>query len=73
MHRGGRISIWLFIGTLLLVYGVLILASGLYELANPPANPTVLAQYHAPIWWGALLLVMGAVYTISFRPGRKRQ
>ncbi|MGE5486266.1 MAG: hypothetical protein ACM3ZB_00420 [bacterium] len=70
MHGGGRISIWLFIGTLLLIYGVLILGSGLYELANPPEQKTVLAEYHAPIWWGLLLLIMGGIYTWLFRPGR---
>lgn len=70
MHGEGRISIWLFIGTLLLIYGVLILGSGLYELANPPEQKTVLAEFHAPIWWGLLLLIMGGIYTWLFRPGR---
>ncbi|MGE5569370.1 MAG: hypothetical protein ACM3S5_10075 [Rhodospirillales bacterium] len=64
------ISIWLFIGVLLLIYGVLILGSGIYSLMNPPAQETVLANLHAPIWWGALLTVLGAVYTIAFRPRR---
>ncbi len=71
MHREGRISIWLFVGALLLIYGVLILGSGLYELANPPEQKTVLAEYHAPIWWGGLLVVLGAVYTLMFRPGKR--
>lgn len=64
------ISIWLFIGVLLLIYGVLITGSGIYGLVNPPAQETVLANLHAPIWWGALLAVLGAVYTIAFRPRR---
>ena len=29
MHRTGMISIWFFIGVLLLIYGVLILGAGL--------------------------------------------
>lgn len=62
------LSIWLFIGALLLVYGVLILGSGIYDLINPPANPPVLAELHAPIWWGGLLTVLGLIYTITFRP-----
>ncbi len=62
------ISIWLFIGVLLLIYGVLILGSGLYNLLKPPAQQTVLANLHAPIWWGVLLTVLGAVYTVAFRP-----
>ncbi len=63
------ISIWWFIGLLLLIYGVLITGSGIYEYYNPPAVTTiVLASLHAPIWWGALLIVVGAFYTIAFRP-----
>ncbi|HWR49623.1 MAG TPA: hypothetical protein VN428_00850 [Bryobacteraceae bacterium] len=68
MHRDGRISIWLFVGVLLVIYGVIITASGLWELVNPPVKTTVLGEYHAPIWWGALLLVLGTVYTVKFRP-----
>lgn len=66
------VSIWLFIGILLLIYGVLITASGVYDLVNPPERQTVLAELHAPIWWGGLLVVLGAVYTVKFRPGRQR-
>ena len=33
MHRPGMISIWFFIGVLLLIYGVLILGAGLYGLS----------------------------------------
>ncbi len=67
------ISIWLFIGALLLIYGVLILGSGIYDYLNPPAvQKIVLAELHAPIWWGALLTVMGLIYVIAFRPGKSR-
>jgi hypothetical protein len=59
------ISIWLFIGTLLLIYGILILASGIYDYDRPT---TVLADLHVQIWWGALLVIMGAVYVWLFRP-----
>jgi hypothetical protein len=68
MNRAGMISIWFFIGLLLLIYGVLILGSGIYELNNPPEHPVVLAGLHAAIWWGALLLVLGLIYTLKFKP-----
>jgi divalent metal cation (Fe/Co/Zn/Cd) transporter len=71
-ERKHFISIWLFIGTLLLIYGVLILASGIYDLFYPPAHQTVLANLHAQIWWGAVLLVLGVVYTWTFRPGKQK-
>jgi hypothetical protein len=72
MHRVGMISIWFFIGVLLLAYGVLILGAGLYELAAPPEHPVVLAGLHAGIWWGALLIALGVVYSLRFRPGREK-
>jgi hypothetical protein len=71
MHDKTLISIWFFIGVLLTAYGVLITASGLYELASPPAHPVVLAKLHAGIWWGAVLLVIGLVYTIRFFPRKQ--
>jgi hypothetical protein len=63
------LSIWFFIGLLLSAYGVLILGSGLYEYFNPPAVQTVkLPELHAAIWWGAIVLVIGVVYTVKFKP-----
>jgi hypothetical protein len=67
MHRD-LIPVWFFVGLLLAAYGILILASGLAELSNPPA--TVLADLHAPVWWGAVMVVVGAAYCYAFRPRR---
>jgi FtsH-binding integral membrane protein len=64
------IPVWFFVGVLLLIYGVLILISGLVEWSQP--TDLVLANLHAPVWWGALLTVLGIVYCAMFRPGRKR-
>lgn len=72
MHRPGMLSIWFFVGVLLLVYGILILGSGLYELVSPPARTVVLAELHAGVWWGGLLLLMGGFYTFHFGPWRNR-
>jgi hypothetical protein len=72
MHRPGLISIWFFIGILLLAYGVLITASGLYEFVAPPARPVVLSELHASVWWGVLLLALGALYTYQFSPRRQK-
>lgn len=70
MHRPGMLSIWFFIGVLLLAYGILICGAGLYELSSPPEHPVVHAELHAGIWWGALLLVLGGIYTFRFRPSK---
>jgi hypothetical protein len=71
MHSQG-ISIWFFIGILLTVYGAMILAYGLFELAANETAPVVLAGLHAPVWWGAVLLALGLFYGLRFRPGRNR-
>jgi hypothetical protein len=60
------IPVWFFVGVLLLVYGVMILISGIAEWSHPPN--TVLAELHAPVWWGGLLTVLGAIYCAMFRP-----
>jgi hypothetical protein len=68
MERQGMVSIWFFIGALLLAYGILILGAALLE--SPSAHPVVLSELHAGIWWGALLIVMGGIYTFKFLPGK---
>jgi FtsH-binding integral membrane protein len=60
------IPVWFFVGVILLIYGVLILVTGIAEFRSPP--PTVLAELHAPIWWGAILTLIGGLYVYLFRP-----
>ena len=62
------IPVWFFVGLLLLIYGALIFVSGLAELRNPPH--TVLADLHAPVWWGGLMVALGLAYVLIFRPRR---
>ena len=62
------VPVWFFVGLLLLTYGCMIFVSGLVEWPRPPQ--TKLAELHAPVWWGALLMVLGGLYVTLFRPGR---
>jgi FtsH-binding integral membrane protein len=71
MHDS-HISIWFFIGISLLVNGVLILGAGIYQVFVPPAQPTVLAQLHPGIWWGALMAILGGFYCFKFAPSKTR-
>jgi hypothetical protein len=57
---------------LLLIYGILILGAGIHDLLVPPKQAPVLAELHAGIWWGGLLVVLGAGYSYRFLP-RKGQ
>jgi hypothetical protein len=62
------LSIWLFVGIILSIYGVLIFGAGIYGFFFPPAQQVVHADLHAGIWWGILLMIMGAMYCIKFLP-----
>jgi hypothetical protein len=71
--QSSSISIWFFIGVLLVVYGALITGYGIFELATGQLAHVVLANLHAPLWWGAMLEALGLFYAIRFRPGRARK
>jgi len=66
-------SVWFVIGLLLIVYGLMIMGAGVYDYFVPPANPVVMNELHAPIWWGGLLLVMGLFYSIKFTPKKQKK
>lgn len=69
--QGSRIPIWFFIGVLLMVYGVMICASGCYEwISSNYPQGVQLTELHAPVWWGGILLFCGFFYVVKFRPGR---
>jgi len=65
------VSVWFFVGVLLLSYGVLIFAASWYYAVNPPAEPVVLADLHIGVSWGLLLVAVGGMYTWKFRPGKR--
>ena len=70
-HRHHRmLPVWFFIGLLLLAYGVIVLFA---SLSNEGQHAkTVLAQYHAGIWGGIVLLLLGGGYTLRYWPRRPR-
>jgi hypothetical protein len=61
------IPVWFFVGFLLLIYGVLIFVSGLVHWSQPPEG-VELSNLHAPVWWGALLVVLGVIYCAKYYP-----
>ncbi len=73
MSIKNEISIWFFIGVALSVNGALIFGAGVYELIYPPQTRVVLYELHANVWWGALLLIVGAIYGVRFRPTSPRE
>jgi hypothetical protein len=71
MKTGGSLSIWFFIGISLLVNGTLIFARGIYEIIHPPQQQVVLFHLHANVWWGGVLLILGAIYGLHYSPLRQ--
>jgi len=71
MESEHQVPIWFFVGALLLVYGIVIFCSGVYLYFVPPEHKVALFEYHADIWWGVFLAVLGAVYCAKFHPWRK--
>jgi hypothetical protein len=50
--RGEMLSIWFFVGALMLIYGLVLMPYGAWEwLGNHEAN-TVLHNLHPTFWWG---------------------
>ncbi len=65
------ISVWFFTGVLVAFYGLVILGYGLFALGAPPSGRP-LSELHPDIWWGCVMLAIGATYTIKFYPGAKK-
>ena len=59
--------IWYFVGLFLTATGVVVLGSGIFDLFNPPEQKTVLANLHAGVWWGAVILLSGIAFFLANR------
>ncbi len=61
-------SIWYLVSLVLLVMGALVFLAGILEALFPTvSHPTVLANLHPGIWWGAIMLIAGAIFFFKFR------
>jgi hypothetical protein len=73
MDERKQIPIWFFVGGLLLVYGIIIAAVGVYNLFPGHVNPGLALQWlHADLWWGILLIALGGFYTLHYFPSQKK-
>jgi len=67
------LSIWFFVGILMLGCGLIIFGQGIYEFSHAPytdLQTDVLAALHPAFWWGMVMTLFGGFYTIHFRPGK---
>ncbi len=66
--RGESLSIWFFVGTMTLAYGVVLLPYGAWAWFGGHESATVLHELHPTFWWGLLLALFGGFYTAKYRP-----
>ncbi|OGR02811.1 MAG: hypothetical protein A2284_17925 [Deltaproteobacteria bacterium RIFOXYA12_FULL_61_11] len=64
--------IWYFVGLILLAMGVVILATGMWELAFPPEVQPVLAALRANLWWGGIMIAAGLLFLFLNRGTKQR-
>ncbi|MGK9475286.1 hypothetical protein [Melioribacter sp. OK-6-Me] len=53
--------IWYFVGLILLIMGGIIFLNGIYQALHPESVKTVLKETHPSLWWGAVMIIFGAV------------
>ena len=61
----GMRSIWYFVGLIMLIIGIIVIAAGIYDLINPTAQNIRLTHLHTNIWWGALITIAGVIYILK--------
>jgi uncharacterized BrkB/YihY/UPF0761 family membrane protein len=62
------LPIWFWIGTILLVYGLIVAGFGIYYVFHPQTR-TVLARINPSLWWGGIMLAVGLLF---FLPNLRR-
>jgi len=74
IHGRNMISIWFFIGVLVLLYGVIILGWGLVSGGqSATGRPIALSYLRTDLWMGGFMTVAGAFYTWKFAPKGKEK
>jgi uncharacterized membrane protein HdeD (DUF308 family) len=67
MNSRSQISAWFFVGSLLLIYGVVVTAASLVN-RDATGHTVFLSELNSDILWGILLLGIGAYSCFRFYP-----
>jgi hypothetical protein len=66
------ISIWLWVGLILGIYGLIVLGTGIAAIGS--SNVVVVRGHNPGLWWGGLMTVSGLVFSfIGIAANRKQQ
>lgn len=55
-----KVSFWLFVATLFLLYGLIIMGTGIYYWVYGSDGPNTM--YHVSVWWGLVMCAMSLVF-----------
>jgi hypothetical protein len=61
----GMRSIWYFVGLIMLIIGIIVFVAGIYDLTNPATKNIKLTNLYTNIWWGAIITIVGGIYTVK--------
>jgi uncharacterized membrane protein len=64
-EKKGMRSIWFLVGLIMLIIGLIVVAAGIYDFFYPSGEKVKLSGLHTNIWWGALIVIAGALYVIK--------
>jgi len=74
IHGRNMISIWFFIGVLVLLYGVIIFGWGLVSGGHSATGRQItLSDLRTDLWMGGFMTLAGAFYTWKFAPRSKEK
>jgi Na+/proline symporter len=63
MSEQKMLSIWFFVGLILVILGGIITATGVYFAFNPQ-HQTALSELNPSLWWGVVMLAGGLLFFI---------
>lgn len=56
---------------MLVLYGIIILLANIPALSSPAGTHIVLADLHAGLWWGIVLLLLGILFLFLHWPSKR--
>lgn len=57
--------IWYFVGLILGLMGLIILAAGISDVVSGKVPTTVLGETHPNLWWGAVMIAAGVIFIVK--------